>query len=79
MVEIVAIFVAAARGVPRCAMNVWRDEESGPLYTLPPPDEPCGCYFDSRPSVETSRMAVEESMQCPAEATTSRHGFCEVM
>ncbi|MBC8070141.1 MAG: hypothetical protein IAG13_17535, partial [Deltaproteobacteria bacterium] len=33
--------------VPRCAMSVWRDEESGPLYSLQP-EQACGCYYDFR-------------------------------
>jgi len=63
--------------VPRCAMEVWRDEESGPLYSLLP-DEPCGCYFDFRSSGETSCMACETDDQCSGEAPVCRFGYCEV-
>lgn len=63
--------------VPRCAMEVWRDEESGPLYSLVP-DEPCGCYYDFRASGSTSCTACEMDEDCPTDAPTCRHGYCEV-
>lgn len=63
--------------VPRCAMQVWRDEESGPLYAMQP-EEPCGCYYDFRSSGSTTCDACETSDDCDGDAPVCRHGFCEV-
>lgn len=63
--------------VPRCAMNVWRDEESGPLYSFQP-EEPCGCYFDYRATGETSCSSCATDADCPGEAPVCRYGYCEV-
>ncbi len=43
--------------IPQCAMQVWRDEEIGPLYSFQP-DAPCGCYFESRAAGGTDCQAV---------------------
>ncbi|HWB76480.1 MAG TPA: hypothetical protein VG755_16045 [Nannocystaceae bacterium] len=63
--------------VPRCAMEVWRDEEAGPLYSLMP-DEPCGCYYEFRSSGSTSCTACELEEDCPTDAPVCRYGYCEV-
>lgn len=64
--------------VPRCAMSVWRDEESGPLYSAQP-DEPCGCYYDFRATGSTSCDPCEGDGDCSSESPTCRHGYCEVI
>jgi hypothetical protein len=64
--------------VPRCAMSVWRDEESGPLYSLQP-DAPCGCYYDFRATGSTSCTECDDDNPCPTEAPACRYGYCEVM
>ncbi len=63
--------------VPRCAMTVWRDEESGPLYSLPP-EESCGCYFDFRTTGSTGCTECEDDEGCPTEAPACNYGYCEV-
>jgi len=64
--------------IPQCAMQVWRDEEIGPLYSLQP-DAPCGCYFESRAAGETDCQECAGDGDCDATAPTCRHGFCEVI
>jgi hypothetical protein len=62
--------------IPQCAMNVWRDEEIGPLYSLAPPD-PCGCYYEFRATGESSCDACVESSDCTEAGAACRNGFCE--
>lgn len=59
--------------VPDCAMKVTRSFEGGNLspYT---PDEPCGCYFDSKVAT-TSCTACDENTPCAT--GVCRHGYCE--
>lgn len=64
--------------VPRCAMQVWRDEESGPLYSLQP-DESCGCYFDFRATGSSSCTECDIDDECPRETPACNYGYCEVM
>lgn len=64
--------------VPRCAMNVWRDEESGPLYSMQP-DEPCGCYYDFRSTGTSACESCGSDDDCPGEAPVCRYGYCEVV
>jgi len=61
--------------IPECAMQVWRDDEIGPLYSRQP-DAPCGCYYEFRATGETS--CAECTDTCDA-GGTCRHGFCEVI
>lgn len=63
--------------VPRCAMQVWRDEESGPLYSLPP-EESCGCYYDFRATGSSSCTTCESDDDCPSETPSCNYGYCEV-
>ncbi|MBC8072166.1 MAG: hypothetical protein IAG13_27850, partial [Deltaproteobacteria bacterium] len=64
--------------VPRCAMSVWRDEESGPLYSLQP-EQACGCYYDFRATGSSACTECENDEQCPSETPACNYGFCEVM
>lgn len=64
--------------VPRCAMSVWRDEESGPLYSMQP-EAPCGCYYDFRATGSSSCAACETDDECTPDAPVCRYGFCEVI
>ena len=64
--------------LPQCAMEVWRDEEIGPLYSLQP-DAPCGCYFEFRAAGETSCTACQDDAGCPGDAPKCRHGYCEAI
>jgi hypothetical protein len=62
--------------VPRCAMQVWRDQDIGPLYSLAP-DEPCGCYYELRATGESSCEACVETTDCNEAGAMCRNGFCE--
>jgi hypothetical protein len=62
--------------VPACAMKVTRSKEGGDL-SLYAPEEPCGCYYESKVAEPSSGCsACEEDDDCDAGAC--RHGFCEV-
>jgi hypothetical protein len=63
--------------IPQCAMEVWRDEEIGPLYSQQP-EEPCGCYYEFRATGATECGTCEADPDCPTEAPTCRYGYCEV-
>ncbi|MFV8755903.1 hypothetical protein ACNOYE_35580 [Nannocystaceae bacterium ST9] len=62
--------------VPRCAMQVWRDEELGPLHGYAPED-PCGCYYEFRATGASSCDACVESTDCSEAGAVCRRGFCE--
>lgn len=62
--------------IPRCAMQVWRDEEVGPLMSYQP-DAPCGCYYDFRATGSSACTECADDSGCPAAAPACRHGFCE--
>lgn len=62
--------------IPQCAMQVWRDEEIGPLHGFAPP-EPCGCYFEFRATGESSCEACVGSEDCTEQGAVCRQGFCE--
>lgn len=64
--------------LPQCAMQVWRDEEIGPLYSLQQ-EAPCGCYYEARATGETSCSACEDDAGCSGDAPKCRHGYCEVI
>ncbi|HWB76661.1 MAG TPA: hypothetical protein VG755_16965 [Nannocystaceae bacterium] len=63
--------------IPQCAMEVWRDDEIGPLYSQVA-DAPCGCYYEFRATGATSCTECTDDPECPAEAPTCRYGYCEV-
>ena len=64
----------AAKVVPKCAMQVWRDTDFGPQYSYASP-EPCGCYFEFKATGSTSCAS------CPAGTCAGgkvcRNAFCE--
>jgi hypothetical protein len=60
--------------VPLCAMQVTRSAEGGDL-SLYSPDEPCGCFFDSRVGKTPTCAACGPTTACAT--GTCRHGFCE--
>lgn len=62
--------------IPRCAMQVWRDEEAGPLMSYQP-EGACGCYYDFRATGATDCMECSTADECPAEAPACNHGYCE--
>lgn len=72
-----ALDVVISKGlVPECAMKVTRSFEAGDL-SLYTPDEPCGCFYESRVG-----KAGPECITCASDNECSggkcRHGYCEV-
>ena len=63
--------------IPRCAMNVWRTSDLGPLMSYQPA-EPCGCYFEQVATGATTCTACTTNAECPSSASVCRHNFCEV-
>lgn len=64
--------------IPECAMQVWRDEEIGPLYSRQP-EAPCGCYYEFRATGESSCGTCTKDAECGADSPKCRLGFCEVI
>lgn len=64
--------------IPECAMEVWRDEEIGPLYSRQP-EAPCGCYYEFRATGESSCGTCTKDAECGADSPVCRLGFCEVI
>jgi hypothetical protein len=62
--------------IPECAMEVWRDDEIGPLYSRQP-EGACGCYYESRATGETACTECEDDSTCPTEAPVCSYGYCE--
>lgn len=64
--------------IPRCAMNVWREGDLGPLMSYQP-TEPCGCFFDQTATGSTTCTACTTNAQCTTGGATGacRNGFCE--
>jgi len=66
--------IVIGRGlVPDCAMKVTRSVEAGPL-SLYTPDEPCGCYYDSKTGTSSCATCTDSST---CGGGTCRFGFCE--
>jgi hypothetical protein len=63
--------------IPKCAMNVWRDSDLGPLYSYQAP-EPCGCFFEAAATGATSCTACSGDTDCPSAQPKCRQGYCEV-
>lgn len=63
--------------IPACAMEVWRDDEIGPLYSLQQP-APCGCYYEFRATGATSCQACAKPEDC-ADGGACRLGYCEAI
>ena len=63
----------AAKVVPKCAMQVWRDTDFGPQYSYAPP-EPCGCYFDFKTTGFTSCTSCKTTACATG---VCRNTFCE--
>lgn len=68
--------IIANGNIPQCAMQVWRDEEIGPLYSFAA-EEPCGCYYEFRATGESTCDACVVSEDCSAADAVCRNGFCE--
>jgi len=66
-----------AGNVPKCAMNVWRSGDLGPLMSYQP-DEPCGCGFEKLATGATSCTPCATSATCPSSHPVCRNSYCEV-
>lgn len=64
--------------IPECAMEVWRDDEIGPLYSRQPA-APCGCYYEFRATGASSCGTCATDAECGADSPVCRLGFCEVI
>ncbi len=73
-------YEVAAFTVPQCAMSVKRTAEVAPndtglvAYT---PDEPCGCYYESKATMAAPKACVVCVDDSPCGAGKCRYGFCE--
>jgi hypothetical protein len=67
---------AATSFVPRCAMQVWRADELGPLSSSAPAD-PCGCAFEAATGATSCQPCTTDG-SCPGAAPRCRHGYCEL-
>jgi ABC-type phosphate transport system substrate-binding protein len=65
-----------AHVVPDCAMKVQRSTEVGPLSAYAP-DEPCGCYFESKVGTSTCTACNLDDGQACSGGGVCRHHFCE--
>lgn len=64
--------------VPKCAMNVWRDGDLGPIRKQAP-EAACGCAFEklATGTAPASCTACDSDAKCGASTPTCRFGFCE--
>jgi hypothetical protein len=71
---------AASFVIPQCAMRVRRDAEVGAEASYQP-DEPCGCYWESKANgkaPDSCKACPNGNGDCAGTATpTCRYGFCE--
>ena len=71
---------AAGHVIPQCAMKVRRTAEVGPEASFVP-DEPCGCYFESKANgaASASCHVCAADTDCAAQTGSPkcRYGFCE--
>lgn len=63
--------------IPACAMEVWRDDEIGPLYSRQQA-APCGCYYEFRATGATDCQACAGPEDC-ADGGACRLGYCEAI
>jgi ABC-type phosphate transport system substrate-binding protein len=73
-------YEVAAFTVPQCAMNVKRTSEVAPNdtgLTSYTPDEPCGCYYESKATNATPKSCTACTDDTPCGAGKCRYGFCE--
>lgn len=70
---------AAAHTVPQCAMHVKRTKEVDTQASYQP-DEPCGCYFESKAGsgASASCKTCTTDSDCSGGTPKCRYGYCEV-
>jgi hypothetical protein len=66
----------AVGNVPKCAMQVDRQGDMGPLVSFQP-EHGCGCYYDFKTTGTTSCKQCSASNPCGA-GFECNHGYCEV-
>lgn len=68
----------AAHTIPLCAMKVSRTAEVGAESSFQP-DEPCGCYFDSKVGTAPAscKACPGGDTDCTGTVNTCRFGYCE--
>jgi len=66
--------------VPKCAMQVSRDTEVGPLQSVNPT---CGCFYESQRlhggAEFTGCVACDDATPCADHSLTCSYGFCEAI
>ncbi len=62
--------------LPKCAMNVDRSEEMGPLSVYHT-DSRCSCLYDSIVNGSTDCRPCTSATDCSADAPACSYGFCE--
>jgi hypothetical protein len=62
--------------IPLCAMHVSRGSDGGGLKSFAP-EKPCGCYYDSLVTGQTSCPVCKGKGDCPATAPNCSYGYCE--
>jgi hypothetical protein len=76
-IDLLKLFIANGN-IPKCAMQVTRTGDLGPLASYQP-DEPCGCYFDKQATGTTDCKECTTNDDCTNKsAPVCRHGYCEV-
>lgn len=76
-VDVTSIIIESG-DIPSCAMQVTREGVTGPISSFAP-EQPCGCFFESAATGQTSCTACTEDAQCSAVGAESkcRFGYCE--
>jgi len=62
--------------VPKCAMDVWRESDLGPL-TRYKAEKPCACTFEKIATGTTSCTPCTTNEGCPTSAPVCRRNYCE--
>lgn len=74
-VDVTSIIIEAG-DIPGCAMEVTREGVLGPISSYAP-EQPCGCFFESKATGQTSCQACSVDADCGAASPKCRFGFCE--
>lgn len=74
-VDVTSIIIESG-DIPSCAMQVTREGVAGPISSFAP-EQPCGCFFESVATGETSCTACNVDADCGAVSPKCRFGYCE--
>jgi ABC-type phosphate transport system substrate-binding protein len=69
-------YYSLRRLVPSCAMRVTREGDGAAPEPYKAP-RPCGCYFESQATGQTSCQGCTRDLDCPASAPKCSFGYCE--